>query len=215
MDGSSAESNIGGTASCSQGALVLDPASVQGWANYRASLAPSAGESGGPVAITARQIGAFTLSASVGTRFSQSWSGGSDTNGERGQTATGMAAGEGFRFSFIPGAIGNFTLMIHVADFNVAADYAVTRGGIAVGSGAIAEFGAANTYDEGPVYFHFSVADAAEAAATWDFDITRSATGGGNALLIGGVSLGTAAAVENPSTIVTPSIFLVNHNVSH
>jgi hypothetical protein len=65
VDGSSAESNIGGTASCSQGALVLDPASVQGWANYRASLAPSAGESGGPVAITARQIGAFTLSASA------------------------------------------------------------------------------------------------------------------------------------------------------
>jgi lysophospholipase L1-like esterase len=215
VDESSAASNIGGSAAGSQGAVVLDPAGVLGWANYRASLTPSAGESGGAVAITASQIGAFTLSASVDTRFSQSWSGGADTNGVRGQSAAGMAAGEGFRISFIPGAIGNFTLMIHIADFNVDVDYAVTQGGNAVGSGAIAAFGAASTYDEGPVDFHFTVADAAEAAATWDFDITRSATGGGNALLLGGVSLTPADAVaDNHTLVIEPTVTLATHNVS-
>lgn len=214
VDDSSAASNIGASVAGNQGSVVLDPAGVLGWANYRASLTPSAGESGGAVAITASQIGAFTLSASTDTRFSQSWSGGADTHGARGQSASGLAIGEGFRFSFVPGATGVFTLMIHIADFNVDVDYAVTQGGNAVGSGALAAFGAANTYDEGPVYFNFTVADTTEAAAMWNFDITRSATGGGNALLVGGVSLTPAYAVaDNQTLAIDTSISLVNYNV--
>jgi hypothetical protein len=197
VDDSLVGSNIGSTAAGSQGTIVLDPAGVLGWANYdSASLSPSVGESGGTVTITGSQIGAFTLSSSTDNRFSQSWTGGSDTIGVRGQTATGMAAGEGFRFSFVPGVIGDLSLMILIADFNVDVDYAVTQGGNAVGSGAIAAFDTASTYDEGPVYFNFNVADAGEAAATWNFDITRASTGGGNALLISGVSL---VAVPEPS----------------
>lgn len=191
VDDSLVASNIGGTSTAgSQGTIVLDPAGVLGWANYSgASVTPSTGESGGTINITAAQVGAFTLSASLDTRFGQSWTGGSDTKGVRGQTGTGMAVGEGFSFSFVPGAIGDFKLMVLIADFNVDVDYAVTQGGNAVGSGAIAAFGAASTYDEGPVYFNFNVANSTEAAATWDFDITRASTGGGNALLVSGVSL--------------------------
>lgn len=104
--------------------------------------------------------------------------------------------------------------MIHIADFNVDVDYAVTQGGNTVGSGAIAAFGASNTYDEGPVYFNFTVADTTEAAAMWNFDITRSATGGGNALLVGGVSLTPANAfADNQTLAIDTSISLVNYNV--
>ena len=212
VDESLAQSNIGAEAAGSRGDLVLDPAGVLGWANFdRASLTPSAGESGGVVGITTSQVGSFTLSVSTDNRFSQSWSGGSDTIGVRGQTGTGLAVGEGFRFSLVPGEIGSYTLMVHIADFNVDLDYAVTEGGNEVGSGELSNFGAASTYDEGPVFFHFTVDDAAEAVATWDFEITRSSTGGGNALLIGGVSLSATSTEENQTLVVDPAFSFVNY----
>lgn len=203
IDDSAIGVNIGSpTSAGNRGDIPLAPSGVLGWANYRNSLTPASGESGGTVAITATQVGVFTLGTATDNRFSQSWPGGSDTAGIRGQSTTGLAAGEGLRFSFVPGAIGNFRFTVHIGDFNSDVDYAVAQGGNPVASGGIAALnGNGATYDEGAVHFDLTVADASEAAATWDIDILRAATGGGNAILVGGVSLVATTPPEPPAPV--------------
>ena len=58
--------------------------------------------------------------------------------------------------------------------------------------------------------FHFTVDAAAEAVATWEFEIIRSATGGGNALLVGGLTLSAAATGENQMLVIESEVSLVN-----
>ena len=143
------------------------------------SLTPSF--SGGSTTISLAQIGTFTLETIGDSRFRDVSASSTNTVGIRGRSATGLGDGEGFRLSLVPGTIGSFSLTIHTGDFNTTTNWAVSQGGTAVGSGTLATV--ANALDEGPVIFNFTVDNATEASATWDFDLTRGAAGG-NALFI-------------------------------
>ncbi len=206
--------NIGASAAGFKGNIVLDPAGVLGWANYRTTLTPAAGEFGG-TALTLTQIGTFTLENIADARFRDAWgtTPTTDTIGLRARVVTGLDASEGFRLAFVPGAPGSYRLTVHMGDnLSVvttnapAVNYAITQGGNPVtgGSGTLPT-GTGTSFDEGPVTFNFTVADATEAAATWNFNFTR-ATGtlNGQALFVTGASLSPADPVfsyTTPSTV--------------
>ncbi|MCB1131549.1 MAG: choice-of-anchor D domain-containing protein, partial [Verrucomicrobiae bacterium] len=132
-----------------------------------------------------------------------------DALGVRGQGATGMANGEGFRISLVPGSVGSYALTVHTGDFNTANGWAVSQAGTPIDSGTLPN-GGVNVLDEGVVVFYFTVADAGEAAATWDFDILRVG-GGGNAMKVNSAFLVPAAAAD-PLLVVADPIDFTTYN---
>lgn len=206
--------NIGASAAGSKGNIVLDPVGVLGWANYRTTLTPAAGEFGG-TAFTLSQIGTFTLESLADCRFRDAWGATptTETIGVRGRVASGLSDNEGFRLAFVPGAPGSYRLTVHMGDnMSVvttnapAVNYAVTQDGnpVTAGTGTLPT-GTGTSFDEGPVTFNFTVANATEAAATWNFDFTRTTgTLNGQALFITGASLSPADPVFSytvPATV--------------
>lgn len=190
--------NIGTpTTAGNRGSFLLNPSGVLGYANYGGTtFTPT--QSGGAIVLNLAKIGSYTVQDLVGVRFSDSVSGTPDTDTVRGATAINT----GYRFSFVPGAIGNYSFTVHLADSKASVGYAVAQGGNAVGASGLLPDSGNSLYDEGIVTFNCNVANSTEATATWTFDLTHKATVSGAAIAIGGAWIVAGTPIPPPAPVV-------------
>lgn len=177
-----------------RGTFLLNPPGVLGYANYGgATFTPT--HQGGDIGLTLTGIGTFSLQGLSGSRYYDSVSGTLDVDSVRGAAAVNT----GYRFSLVPGAVGDYSFSVHLADSKANIGYAVTQGGNAVGEPGLLPNSGSSLYDEGIVTFHIHVANSTEAAATWNFDLTHKSSVSGAAIAIGGAWI-IPGTPEGPST---------------